>query len=109
MDEQTPTATLTFSNPTEGAVYHTGDSVLIQAQATAAGEMHGYEVSIRNAGDTSQVYFLQHVHTHGNTIVINQGWKDTLATTTHLEVAVLLTLDHDGHTSYKSVHVKNEP
>jgi len=73
VDEPIPTATLTIARPTEGAVYHTGDSVLVQALATANGEMHGYEVAIRNASDTSVVYFSKHVHEDGNSLLIDQA------------------------------------
>jgi len=108
VEEPIPTATLTFSNPTAGAAYHTGDSVLIQGLAAASAEMHGYEVSVKNAADTSVVYFSQEVHEHSDTLLINQGWKDTLTTATNLQVEVTLILDHDGHTSTKSVGIKSE-
>lgn len=106
--EPIPTATLTFSNLTEGAVIHTGDSVLIQGVAAASAEMHGYEVAVKNADDTAVVYFSQHVHDHGDTLLINQGWKDTLTAAANLQVEVTLTLDHDGHTSTKTVGIKTE-
>ena len=108
VEEQLPTATLTFASPTQGAVYQAGDSVRIQALATATGEMHGYTVSVCNAADTAVVYFSQQVHAHGDTLLINHAWKDTLTTTANLQVAVTLTLDHEGHTSYQSVNIKTE-
>ena len=101
--ETTPTATLAFSSPTEGASYQFGDSVLIQGVAAAAQEMHGYEVSVRNAADTSVVYYKEHIHEHGSTLAINQKWKDTLTTAVQLQAQVTLILDHDGHTTTKSV------
>ena len=108
VEEPIPIATLTFSSPTEGAVYHTGDSVLVQGLAAASADMHGYEISIKNADDTAVVYYSKHIHDHGDTLLINQGWKDTLTTTASLQLEVTLILDHDGHTATKSVGIKTE-
>lgn len=107
VDEPIPSATLTFSSPTEGGVYHSGDSLRIQGLAIASADMHGYELSVKNAADTSVVYYNQHIHDHGDTLLINQVWKDTLTTAADLQVEVTLILDHDGHTATKSVGIKS--
>ena len=105
-EETIPTATITFSSPTQGAVYQKGDSILIQGTAISTETIHGYEVSIRNAADTAVLYYAEHVHDHNDTIVIDKKWKNTLTTATNLQVAVTVTLDHDGHTSTKTVGIK---
>ena len=108
IEEQVPTATLTFASPTNGAVYQHGDSVLIQGLAIATEVMHGYKVSIKNAADTSVVYYAEHIHDHNDTLQINQAWKNTLTTAATLQVEVVLTLDHEGHTSRKAVNFKTQ-
>jgi len=109
VDEPIPTATITITNPTDGAVYKNGDSIRIQGLAIASANMHGYEVSIKNAADTSVVYFSQHIHDHNDTLQINQAWQDTLTTATKLQVQVLVVLDHDGHTASKTASATTSP
>ncbi|HUQ97314.1 MAG TPA: hypothetical protein VM010_06590 [Chitinophagaceae bacterium] len=103
-DVEAPVATalLTHTSPTEGAAYKTGDSVWIKGLAIAPHEIHGYELSIRSATDTSVVYYSEHIHDHNDTITINQKWKNTLATPAHLQAGVTLILDHDGNTATKT-------
>jgi hypothetical protein len=107
VEEQIPTAAITFTSPTENAVYKSGDSVLIQCFATASEVMHGCEITITNAADTSVTYYHEHLHDHNDTLAINHKWKDTLTTAANLQIAVTLILDHDGHTSTKTVNIKN--
>jgi hypothetical protein len=103
VEEAVPSATFAFSSPTAGAVYQSGDSVLIQGIAISTETIHGYEIDIKNGTDTSVVYFSEHVHDHNDTIVINKKWKNTLPAATNLRVDVTLHLDHDGHTLRKAV------
>src|SRR5215208_4677545 len=77
VEEHIPTAILSFSNPTEGAVYHNGDSVSIEGKGVSTESAHGYDISIRKANDTT-VYYFQHIHDHNDTLIINQKWKNSL-------------------------------
>jgi hypothetical protein len=106
LEETIPTATITFAAPTEGTTYRTGDSIRIQGVAISSAVMHGCQIAIRNAADTSVVYYAEHVHDHNDTITINKAWKNTLTTAADLQVEVTLALDHDGHTRTKTVSVK---
>jgi hypothetical protein len=109
MEEETiPTATFILSSPVEGTLYQRGDSILIQGLAISTDEIHGYDISIKDAADTSVTYFANHIHDHNDTISINQKWKNTLAASANLQVEVTLTLDHHGHTSSKKVGVKTQ-
>jgi hypothetical protein len=81
--------------------------VLIRCTATATAEMHGCEISIRNAADTAIVYYYEHVHDHNATLAIDKKWKDTLTTAVNLQVAVTAILDHEGHTSTQTVTIKH--
>ena len=106
IEEPVPTATITFAQPTQGAVYKTGDSVRIQGVAIGSAVMHGCQIAIRKAADTSVIYYEEHVHDHNDTITINHAWKNTLATATDLQVDVTVVLDHDGHTATKTVGIR---
>lgn len=105
-EEPFPTATFTLSSPVEGAIYRSGDSILIQGLAISTDVIHGYDITIKNAADTTVTYFANHIHDHNDTIAIHQKWKNTLTASANLQVEVTLTLDHDGHTSSKKAGVK---
>ena len=109
VEESIPQATVTYHSPMPNAVYHTGDTIPISITATATAEMHGYAVSIRNAADTSIVYFLKEAHAHGDSLMIDERWKDTLTSATNLQVALVLTLDHEGHTNRSTTSIRSEP
>ena len=101
---ETPTATLTVLTPTTGATYRLNDTVWIKATAIAPANIHGYDVSINPAGDTTKL-FSAHVHDHNDTLQINQYWVNDRTAPGNLEVRILLTLDHDGHTLERVVPI----
>lgn len=101
VENTAPTATIQFESPTQGAFYNSGDSVLIKGTATYATTMHGYDLIIRKASDTTKLYF-QHFHDHQATITINTKWKADVSNT-NLLAEVVVYLDHDGHTDSKKV------
>jgi hypothetical protein len=95
-----PVASIVFATPTEGSNYHLADSIPIQARCISTGTIHGCDVTIRKAGDTT-VYFSSHIHDHNDTLNIRQVWKNTFSESTSLEVRITLFLDHEGHTLTK--------
>ncbi|TCZ66522.1 hypothetical protein [Flaviaesturariibacter aridisoli] len=101
---ETPSATLTVLAPTTGATYRNGDTVWIKATAIAPANIHGYEVSINPAGDSTKL-FSAHVHDHNDTLQINQYWVNDRTGVSNLEARILLTLDHEGHTLERVVPI----
>jgi hypothetical protein len=97
-----PDATINFSEPLPGSSYNGGDSISIKGVAISAVIMHGYDIAIKKANDTT-TYFFMHIHDHNDTLVINQKWKNTLTGASSLEAQVTVYLDHDGHTVTKKV------
>lgn len=97
-----PTATVTFLRPAPGDVFHSGDSINIKATVTSTAELHGYDLLIRKAGEASN-YFFVHIHDHGDTVHIDQNWKDTLTSPANLEAELSIYLDHEGHTQKTKV------
>jgi hypothetical protein len=96
-EENIPSASITFEGPAEGTVFHYGDSITITAKAISTALIHGYELTVRKAGDTNILY-TTHIHDHNDTLLIRQGWKNNITGPAKLEAGITLTLDHDGHT-----------
>ena len=89
-------AVLTVAYPTVNAVYRNGDTVRVIAQAIAPNTIHGYEVGIYPASDSTQLYYT-HVHDHNDTLRIDQYWVNDRTAAQSLEARITLTLDHEGH------------
>ena len=102
IEENIPVSTISFSSPTASSVYQSGDSVLIKATAISTATVHGYDIIIRKASDTTKIFF-QHVHDHNDTLYIDKKWKNTMTAPANMEAQVILYLDHDGHTGSKKV------
>lgn len=99
IEDTAPTATVQFFEPTMGSTFKMGDSVSIQALAVSAATIHGYDLVIRKAKDTTKLYF-KHVHDHNDTIQVNRKWKADISNAT-LEAELVFYLDHDGHIATK--------
>lgn len=106
-DMEAPPAAVkfTFASPTENGVYNTNDSISIQGTAIALTTLHGYDLIIKNAADTT-LYFSKHVHDHNDTLVINEKWKGTFTKSVTLEAQVTFAIDHDGNKFSKKVAFK---
>jgi hypothetical protein len=90
-----PDATITIYTPANATTIHQGDSIYINALATCATTLHGYELTIRKPGGPN-LYF-QHYHDHNDTLVIKDQWKNTVAAPAELELVMSIILDHEDH------------
>ena len=106
-DAVTETAVITIAAPTAGAVYHNGDSINIKAKAIYTKNIHGYDLAVRKANDTTVVYFI-HVHDHNDTLLVDQKWKNTLSGPLNMEAELTFYLDHDGTTGSKKATFRIE-
>lgn len=97
-------ASIIINSPVAGEVYQAGDGIAIQAIAISSEDLHGYDVFITKANDTTS-YFFTHIHDHNDTVVINQNWKSTVPVP-ELEVNVTIYLDHELHALKKKVAFK---
>ena len=100
-----PVATIIIHSPVAGAVYHLGDSVSVQALAVSSDNLHGYDVFITKANDTT-TYFFQHIHEHNDSATIDVKWKAAIASPAELEAHVTVYLDHALNTEKKKVGFK---
>jgi hypothetical protein len=100
-----PTSTIAIFSPLANEVAHYGDSLYINAMATAANTIHGYDLRITKRNDTSALFFY-HGHQHNDTIMINRKWASTVSNPSDLVLSVLIYLDHNGNTAEKKVAFK---
>jgi hypothetical protein len=102
--ETLPAATIQFSSPLPNAVYNNGDSVAITATAISTESIHGYDLAIRNADDTTSSLYFIHIHDHNDTIYINEKWKSAAASLpANLNAEIIIYVDHNGHTLKEKV------
>lgn len=105
---ETPVAIINITAPSEGGLVNMNDSVsitgsvIVSNTAPAAQTLHGYDVVIRKAGDTTKLFFT-HVHAHGSSLVINHKWFNDQATNTQLQLETKVYTDHDGNSISKFV------
>jgi hypothetical protein len=107
VEEYIPTASLAFTSPSQGEVMQGIDSMYIKALAISTATIHGYDVAIRKAGDTTKLFF-KHRHDHNDTLYIDCRWKSTLAGLANLEAEIILYLDHNNHTKIAKVPFRVE-
>ena len=104
IEDTSPKSTIQISQPTAGAIFNSSDSISIQAAAVSTATIHGYDIIIRKADDTTKLYF-KHIHDHNATLDINHKWKPEISNTA-LQMELVLYLDHDGHTGNKKVNFR---
>ncbi|TCJ19625.1 hypothetical protein EPD60_00445 [Flaviaesturariibacter flavus] len=101
-DDIIPVATLDIAQPTAGGTYRNGDTVRFVATAISTENIHGYDVFVRKANDTANIWF-EHIHDHNDTLRINAYWINDRTAPQSMEANFTLYLDHDGHLLKKSV------
>jgi len=106
-DHHIPVATIEIISPAAGANYHRGDNVMIQARAVSTEQLHGYDIFISKANDTT-TYFFEHIHDHNDTVMINAVWLASITAPADLEANITIYLDHELHTAKKKVAFKVE-
>jgi hypothetical protein len=107
-DDIIPVVTISVFSPTEGSVLSINDSVSIKAQAISNAPLHGYDLIIKQANDTT-TYLFTHLHDHeGDTINIDQKWKGSLQGPANLEAVLTVYLDHELHTKSGKVQFRIE-
>lgn len=103
-----PTADIVIASPTAGQEFMGGDTVHINATITSANAMHGWELHLRKVSDQTEVY-TNDAHDHAATYTIADTWVNTLTEHTELQLQIIATLDHDGHTATKTVNIHCMP
>jgi hypothetical protein len=105
----TPDATITFATPTEGQVYHLGDTIKINGNLTTKAAFHGYRIAIRNHEDQTE-YSYKSGSGHGTNFNFEHSWVNTLTDSTELDIEIVALLDHEtGAVAGKRLEVQTAP
>jgi len=86
---------INLTSPTNGTVFHLGDTIKIQGTITADVEMHGYEVKIKNLS-AGTVVFITDYHDHAASFTINEKWINNVAAHSDMRLVVKVEVDHSG-------------
>lgn len=106
--DEEPTADIAITAPTAGQEYMAGDTVFINATVTGTAAMHGWELHLRKVSDQTEV-FSADAHDHAATYTITETWVNNVSDHTELQLEIVATLDHDGHTASKTVNIHCMP
>ncbi len=82
-------------SPKAGQTFSLGDTVRIEADISAAQELHGWKVVISKKADNS-VVFSRDRHTHGTSLKVNQTWVNNVSQHSDMILEVTAALDHSG-------------
>jgi len=86
---------INLTSPTNGSMFHLGDTIKIQGTITADVEMHGYEVKIKNLS-AGTVAFITDYHDHAASFTINEKWINNVTAHSDMRLVVKVEVDHNG-------------
>lgn len=107
--EATPASVvISISSPTEGHVYHAGDTIAIVADVSYPSELHGYELKITDSASGTILYdSVEHVHS--DHFSISDKWVKTGSQYSGLKLSLVTAIDHDGNTAEKDINFRYQP
>jgi hypothetical protein len=89
------TANISITSPAENAMFEQGTYVRITGSITTEGELHGYEIYIRQKSDNAVVFSFDE-HAHGKTFSFDEQWVNKVTTHSDMELEVVAILSHEG-------------
>lgn len=105
-NDVTPSSvSINVSDPADGQNYHSGDTVYIKAAISAPGELHGYEVQIKDAAGNA--LFDDAQHTHADKFNVSEKWAIASSAPADLTATIIVYVDHNGAEAKKnlSLHI----
>jgi len=106
-DHDDVTAGIVIEEPTDGATFAQGDTVMVHAQVTGSAAMHGWELLIRKKDDQTVLYSTD-AHEHAATYHIHGEWVNNMPGGTQMEIVVTAILNHDGATAVKTATITSQ-
>jgi hypothetical protein len=98
----TPTATLTIMEPMAMDTVAIGDTVHMEGTVVGSGELHGYSLSLTNLS-TGQIVYSGSTDVHQTSYAFDEHWINNVAGVSTMRLSLTVNLDHEGHTTTKSV------
>jgi len=99
---------ISIASPTSSLVYHSGDTVFVNADVTYSSELHGYEVKITDTASGFVVYD-DDQHLHDDHFSIRDKWVNTGSTALVYKLAIIVAIDHDGNNVEKDIYFQCQP
>jgi hypothetical protein len=94
-DPVVATATINITSLAAGATIEQGDTVHIAGTITTDGELHGYEIYLRNKTAGTDVFTVDE-HVHGTTLTFDEHWVNNVTAHSEMELEVVAVLSHEG-------------
>lgn len=89
--------TFTVTTPAAGSTFGLGETVHISAMIESTGELHGYEVIIRNTSDNdAEVLHVEESVDHESMVHIHEEWVNDVTGHSDMELEIIAITDHDG-------------
>ncbi len=101
-------AEITLSSPLASDTLRHGETLAIRGSIVSVMDLHGYSAHIKRT-DTGAEVFSYEDHYHGMNKNLQIDWPCDVNAGTGLELTLLATLDHDGHTASRSVTFMCKP
>ena len=95
--------TVAITSPAEGSTFGAGTKVPIRATVSYPSELHGFQVTIRDAV-SGESFFSFDEHVHSDHFVIDTAWMPTLGKTTALTATITTAINHEGKQDSREVH-----
>jgi hypothetical protein len=102
------TVAITLNNPQDGQVFHTGDTVFVNADISYPGELHGYEVKITDTASGLIIYD-NPLHVHDDHFTVQEQWINTSTKPLGLKLEMITALNDNGHDTEKVIHIFCQP
>ena len=100
--------TVTFSNPAPGQVFHTGDTVQVNANVTYTGEILGIWIQIIDTTTGNKLFEDNH-DTHTDHFLLPATWEDTFSSSATLQVRVSVFVANSPIPAVRSDFFVSEP
>lgn len=98
--------TISISSPTEGRVFHIGDTVHIDAEISYATQLHGYTVQVKDKA-TGRLLYDNEGHTHDSKLTVADHWVADSARAAQLVLTTVI--DHENHEQSKTINFSIQP
>ncbi len=87
--------TFNLTSPVLIETYNFGDTIKVIGNVSAAYDMHGYNIIIKNLS-TGMNVLNQGYHLHQSSYTFNEKWKNSVTDTSQMKITIDVAIDHDG-------------
>lgn len=100
--------TMSILSPASQHVYHSGDTIKINATVSYPSELHGYEVKIVDTA-TGNILYDNAQHVHDDHFDISQYYIYTGTQPVYMKLQLSAEVDHNGNEAEQDVYFQYQP